>query len=226
MGIAESRRYRDMYVERTMACLAVALLLLATVFRLWPVSSTERSLPAYIVGEHDVVALEEIQPTTQAASLRPPPPPLPPIAVEDPYELEFEEPDLDFDMTLPEIAGPPSTGRDQIGDQPPGTRVAAEAARPVRFVEPEYTRDARRRNVRAQIVVEVTVDELGRVADSRILERYLFTEAESSPRPVAQIGFGLEESALSAADRFLFRPAQYRGEAVRSRYQLRFSFGV
>jgi periplasmic protein TonB len=208
-----------------MACVAAVLLVLIVVVRYWPSDFRGGTMPTYLAAELETVALEDILPTSQTASERPPPPPLPPIPVEEPPDLVFDDV-LNFDVNLPDMPGPPSDGRDFTGDDRTGSASTARSARPVRFVEPEYTRDARRRNIRAQIVVEVTVDERGRVVDKRILERYMAGGSSSALESVTQIGFGLEESALSAAERFLFRPAEFRGEPVRSQYQLRFSFGV
>jgi periplasmic protein TonB len=224
MGQKSSKEYRSRHVERSMGSLAVAIVVLILIVRFWPISTYEQENVSFAAGDQEEFAMEEIQQTSQAAPLRPPPPPLPPVAVEDPPDLEFDEA-LDFDITLPTITGPPAEGRDESGDGPPGARATAQSARPVRFVEPEYTRDARRQNIKAQIVVEVTVDEQGRVAASRVIERYLLGD-DSQASPVSRIGFGLEEAAIYAAERFLFRPAQFEGEAVRSQYQLRFSFGV
>lgn len=208
-----------------MASVASTLLLMIMIVQYWPAGGSGMQLPVFGASEQEVLAIEDILPTSQAALERPPPPPLPPIPVEEPPELDVDE-QLDFDVTLPDIPGPPSDGRDFFGDAVSESSSSARSARPVNFVEAEYTRDARRRNIRAQIVVEVTVDERGRVVGRRILGRYMAGGNETTLEAVSQIGFGLEESALTAAERFLFQPAEFRGEPVRSQYELRFSFGV
>jgi periplasmic protein TonB len=225
MGLVEAKRYRAAHATRIMTSIALAMVGLIVLIRVWPPPSGQVTRVTFLGADHESIALEDIVPTRQAAAVRPPPPPLPPIAVEDPVELEFDD-IPDFDASIPDLLGPPSVGRDVAGDEAIGSSTRAQSARPVRFVEPEYTRDARRRDIKAHIVVEVTVDERGRVESSRILERYLVANSAGTLEAVPQIGFGLEESALSAAQRFLFRPAEFRGEPVRSQYQLRFSFGV
>ena len=103
---------------------------------------------------------------------------------------------------------------------------ADSGPKPVRIVEPEYTREARRRNVRAEIVVEVLVDERGQVAEARVIERYLLNKNEDDKEAVAEVGYGLEEAAQEAALRWMFRPARERGKAVRSYTNVTFSFGI
>ncbi|MFV1981585.1 MAG: energy transducer TonB [Rhodothermia bacterium] len=41
-----------------------------------------------------------------------------------------------------------------------------------------------------------------------------------------RVGFGVEEAALSAADRWRFRPARHGGRVVQTYYTLTFRFGV
>jgi protein TonB len=136
----------------------------------------------------------------------------------DDYELELPD---DF-LVYSEDEG---DGTDAPEGEPSGTLPDLIEPRPVRIVEPEYTREAQRRKIRAEIVVEVFVDARGKVSESRVLERYLLDDEEER-EPVSILGYGLEESALSAAERCLFRPARFGGRAVSGYKTLRFSFGV
>ena len=71
------------------------------------------------------------------------------------------------------------------------------------------------------------VDEKGRVEASKVLERFLLGNKKDDPKqPVNLLGYGLEEAALSAAGRWLFRPARKNGTPVRSYHALTFRFGV
>ena len=71
------------------------------------------------------------------------------------------------------------------------------------------------------------VDEKGRVEATKVLERFLLGSKKDDPkRAVTLLGYGLEEAALSAAGRWLFRPARKNGTAVRSYHALTFRFGV
>jgi outer membrane biosynthesis protein TonB len=96
--------------------------------------------------------------------------------------------------------------------------------RAIRFAEPEYPEEARRRGLRAEVVVEVEVNEKGRVVDTIVLERYVWDE--DTKAPVERLDFGLEEAALAASTRWLFQPAREGGFPVRSRTALTFRFGL
>jgi protein TonB len=74
--------------------------------------------------------------------------------------------------------------------------------------------------------VEVLIDEKGRVIESKIVDRFIYEDKDEPPTPVARIGYGIEEAALTAADRWRFRPARHGGRAVQTYYTLTFRFGV
>lgn len=209
-----------------MLCLAAALLLLIGLVRLWPASSGPADL-TYSATGRETIQIEEIQPTSQARALRPPPPaPLPPVVVPDDAIDEVEP--LDFtDATLPIV----EPGEDD--EQQPGTSAQAVSARLpdvnarlLRYVEPDYPRAARRNEVRARVVVEVHVSASGRVEAATIIDRMLLDESGQPRGPVSRLGYGLEDAALSAARRCLFRPAEANGEPVPTRTTLTISFGT
>lgn len=223
--------YRRNHRLHVLASLAVSLALVVAAVRLWPAAGPAADEPLrFDTRAREVIAIEEVQPTAQGESAPPPPPaPAPPVVVPDDVVLEEDELDLDVSENL--IAAEP-------GDRPPGpVGPAGPPAGPrsvqpevgpktVRFVEPEYTREARRRKIRAEVVVEVRVDERGRVTESRIVERFLLGKDAAEKQPVAEVGYGLEEAALSAAGRWIFRPARQDGRPVASYTTLTFTFGV
>lgn len=214
---------RDGYRIRILSSLAAALLMMIVLVRSWP--SPERSAvePSLVGRSDESIRIEEIRPTRQSRDLRPPPPaPLPPVVVPD--DVILEQPDLDLSELYIPIREP--THAEAAGTAGPEGEVMAEGPKPVRFVEPEYTREAQRRRIRAEVVVSVYVDEHGRVQDVRVLERYLLGRDESPRELVSSIGYGLEEAATSAAERWLFRPAQRNGEPVRGETTITFRFGV
>lgn len=222
-----SYEQRQAYPLRIMACLAGSLALLIGVFVFWPPPSPDApGDEPYSVRAQEVIAIEEIAPTRQQQRRPPPPAPLPPVAVPD--DRIFEEQPLTLDDTFFPIDEP---GEDELfvegteGNQT-STQAVEIGPKPVRFVEPEYTREARRKRIRAEVVVEVLVDERGRVQQTQILERYLLGEEGTAREAVGALGFGLEEAALAAAERWLFRPARKNGEPVQSFTTLTFSFGV
>jgi protein TonB len=141
-----------------------------------------------------------------------------------------EEIIADFELDIPEdfLAYSEDDGESEDlpeGRQSAGTLPDLIEPRPVRIVEPEYTREARRKKIRAEVVVEVLVDERGRVSKARVLERFVLGK-DDEKEPVSLLGFGLEESAVAAAERCVFRPARFGGKTVPGYKTLRFSFGV
>jgi TonB family protein len=66
-------------------------------------------------------------------------------------------------------------------------------------VKAEYTEEARRRNIRGNVVLEVVVRNDGTVGDVRVLQG---------------LGSGLEARAISAVRQWKFSPAMRRGQAV------------
>ncbi len=222
------QHYRELHTIRVMAGLATSLLLLVALVNLWPVPS-EPPPPdrIYTTRGPETILIEEIVQTNQRRRMPPPPAPLPPIIV--PNDVIIEEA-LDFtDSFLP--IEEPSIDKDFTPGQPEGqtasmARVTTDP-KPVRIVEPEYTRAAKKKKIRAEVVVEVLVDEKGRVEASKVLERFLLGNKKDDPKqPVNLLGYGLEEAALSAAGRWLFRPARKNGTPVRSFHALTFRFGV
>ncbi len=226
-GKREANGRQASYVIRVQASLACSLLVLVLAVELWPVpkAADPRDI-IHATREVEIVLLDDIVPTRQRRQPPPPPSPLPPVVVPDDRILE-DDLDLEDIALVPEDPGagllPEPTPGDPSGDASSGIR-AESAPKPVRIVEPEYPRAARRRNIRAEIILSVIVDRLGRVEDATIVERYILDE--ETREPVTELGYGLEESALSAASRWLFRPAQKDGQAVRSQHELSFKFGV
>jgi protein TonB len=201
-----------------------SLLVLVGAIKLWPMPSPEPNPDVtYSVGQ-DVIEVEEILPTRQAQKAPPPPAPPPPVVVPNDALLE----DFDLDLTDSFIITEEPGDDDLLVDGVDGERSAAAVVevgpKPVRFVEPEYTREARRKNVRAEVIVQVTVDARGRVEATQIVDRYVL--ADEGRQQVGELGYGLEEAALTAAERWLFRPASRNGEPVTSTTTLTFSFGV
>jgi TonB family protein len=98
---------------------------------------------------------------------------------------------------------------DEAGAEP-GTGIVH---RPVALlvVNPEYTERARRAKVKGKVVVETIVDEEGCVVQAKILKR---------------LALGLDQAALDAARRWVFRPAIFEGKPVKVYYTLTVNFAV
>ena len=214
------------YHVRFLVCLVAVLLIAVAGILGWPTrpASPESSRPVRI-AEQETITLEDIHPTRQSNPRPPPPAPLPPVIT--PTDEWLEEVEIVEEFLLLDDPGDDDanleTALEEAAREPSGTSIGP---RPVRFVEPEYTRGARRRKIRAEIVVRVFVNKQGDVEESTIIARYLLGADGSTRTPVDMLGYGLEESALSAAERWVFRPARERGEAVASHKDLTFTFGT
>lgn len=218
----------ESYRLRILACTAAALLIVIASVHLWPPPDADRnSAVDYRISDQEVIEIEEIQPTAQ--NQQAPPPPAPPIPIVVPDDTFLDEHEIDFsDAPALEVEEPGqdvklADGPTDIEQAPAGPTVGPKA---VRFVEPEYTREARRRRVRAEVVVEVLVGDGGRVLETRIEERFLLDRNGTAKTPVQEVGYGLEEAALSAARRWIFRPARENGKPISAYTTLTFTFGV
>ena len=213
----------DYYMVRVLAGVIAAQVLILLCIKLWPLPLAPKPLNV-VYSNPETIQMEEVVSTRQTRKAPPPPPPLPPVVRPENVILE-EELMLDFDplaVTGPDIAELPP---DTEGSPSSGTTIS-EPPKPVRIVTPEYPRSARRRKIRAEIVIAVVVDKRGRVQSPQIFERYMLNEKENTRTLVDKLGYGLEEAAISAALRSLFRPARKEGVAVDSEHRLSFKFGV
>lgn len=214
------------YRIRILTCVAAALLVVLGAVHLWPLPDVAETRPVYRNQPLEAIQLEEIHPTRQADAV--PAPPAPPIPILVPDDYELEETTIEFSDNLLPVDDPGEDAEQGEGDSDessgePGVTVGPKT---VRFVEPEYTREARRRRIRAELVVRVLVDEHGQVEEATIVERFLINQDGITKTPVSAIGYGIEDAALSAADRWMFRPARKDGMPVASHTLLVFSFGV
>ncbi len=193
------------------------------VVRFWPLPDDDEPRFNFRLPGQETIEIEQILPTKQIRKKPPPPPPSLEVVVADDEIIE------DYELDLPEelIVFTEGTGDESdVDDGAPASGLPdLIEPRPVRIVEPQYTREAQRRKIRAEVVVEVLVDERGQVSTARVIERFLLDKDEKR-EVVGELGFGLEESAIDAARRCLFRPARYGGRPVSGSKTLRFSFGV
>lgn len=213
---------KEGYRLRLLGTLAATLTLLIAAVRMWPPPDEHDRGPSQMSARQEAIQIEEMRPTRQQSN-QPPPPvaPLPPVIVADDVILEQGELDLSDRLPAIETSGTMSRSTDDID-----AVTSFEGPRPIRVVEPEYTRAAHRRRVRAEVVVGVRIDERGRVEEAWVLKRFLLGGDDEPRREVEELGFGLEEAAMSAAQRCLFRPARRNGVAVASETTLGFGFGV
>ena len=220
------KRMRE-YRIRILSSLAVSLLLIWGGFRWWPLPQNEGPADInYDVRGQEFITMEEITQTKQETKKPPPPPPVHPVIVPD--DILLEDIDLEFSDDFLALE---DTGEDV--EETTGTTVgdnmsirADSGPKAVRIVQPEYSREARRRNIRAEVVIEVLVNERGQVTEVKVVGRYLLSKDLKEREAVALIGYGVEEAAEKAAAGWQFSPAREGGKMVRSYTRLTFSFGV
>ena len=211
------------YHERVMGALVVVLALALLVVRGWPVDTPSPAADLFRDRPDDRIQVRDIRPTSQSQERNPPPPaPLPPVVVPDEVlvkeELEFGDAELRVDT-------PEDDARLQAGaEQATAARQPDTGARLLKNVQPTYPSAARDDEVRARIQVEVQIGTQGRVQSATVRRRWRLRE-DGVAEPVDRLGYGLEEAALAAAQRSLFRPATHQGTPVVSRKVLTFTFG-
>jgi TonB family protein len=93
--------------------------------------------------------------------------------------------------------GPGSGGGTGGGPYRPGSGISPP--RLLREVKPDYTEEARQRNIEGEVVLEIVVRQDGSVGDIKLIDG---------------LGYGLNERAMAAVRQWRFSPAQRRGAAV------------
>ena len=107
-----------------------------------------------------------------------------------------------------EIGGPGTIPAD---DAP--IPVGGEVLRPeiIHRVQPQYTELARKTRLQGTVIVQAVIDEQGRVVDIKVLKK---------------LGMGLDQEAVDAVGQWRFKPATFRGKAVKVYYSLTVNFQV
>jgi len=225
--IDSASRAESHYHIRMLGSILGTLMGLLLLVVIWPVPDPDdASDQIFDTRAREAITLEMIEPTSQIAKPPPPPAPIPPVEVPDDVVLEEIELDVPDEVSIDtgedvtvEAEGPVETG-------PAFIAQADVSPKPVRFVEPEYSKEARKNKIRARVTVEVLVDEKGRVRESRVIDRFVLGKNDDPPQPVEKLGYGLEEAAEAAAMRWQFRPGRHKGRVVQTYATLTFSFGV
>lgn len=212
------------YGPRVMTATVAVLLLMTALVRWWPAPTGQKPPPLFREHPSERIQIRDVTPTSQSQELTPPPPaPLPPVVVPNDVlirdEFEIGESDLQIEMPGDDERLQEGTNRATAGRQPDTD------ARLLRNVQPNYPAAARKDHVRARIEVEVEVAKNGRVRNAQVRRRWLLGDGGTS-QPVSTLGYGLEEAALAAAQRSLFRPARANGQPVSTRKVITFTFGA
>lgn len=214
---------RMAYYRRVMTATAVVLAILIALVRWWPAPHAGTDERRFDDRPADRIQVREIQPTSQSKEKIPAPPaPLPPVVV--PNDVLVKEP-IEFGEAELHVDEPEDDNELQEGaDRATAARQPDTGARLLKNVQPNYPSAAQDEDIRARIAIEVQISESGVVEDATIQGRWRLS-SNGSPHPVTELGYGLEESALAAAQRSLFRPAEAQGQPVSTRKVITFTFG-
>lgn len=186
-----SLKFRYPVIVRTTGLLGILLLIGA--FLVFP-----RFVNDMVLEETHQVVIEQIDiPATQQVN-RPPPPSRPAIPVES------ESEDIAEDLTIEETSFEDFEAWDAPPPPPSGPQVKFipydEAPQPLSAIKPEYPEIAKEAGIEGMVIVQVFVDEKGRVQDMTVLKGIPNT--------------GLDEAAMEAIRSTRFKPAKQRDRAV------------
>ena len=175
---------------------------------------------------HRLADLRPMPPEPPPTDVEPPPPqpqaptpiPVPDFTVDEP-PLETEPPPLPVPDDVPDVpvmlvddAPPPLPTPEPAEPAEEGPIYVVGAVEPPVKLEapaPAYTELARRARAEGKVIVQVVIDEEGRVTDVKVLRA---------------VGFGLTEAAVQAVERWRFEPARLEGRAVSVYYNLTVRF--
>lgn len=157
-----------------------------------------RNFEVVVLEEADQVIIEQIDiPQTQQIDL-PPPPARPSVPIES------ENEDLAEDLTIEETDLENFQAWDAPPPPPEGPRVKFipydEPPKPLTPISPKYPEIAQEAGIEGTVIVQVFVDEKGRVQETMILKGIPNT--------------GLDEAAIEAIRVTKFKPAKQRERAV------------
>jgi TonB family protein len=94
-------------------------------------------------------------------------------------------------------------------DPQPAARPAVVPPKLIQFVQAPYPAEAEKAGITADVVLRLTIDELGTVTAAEVVE---------------PAGNGFDEPAREAASKFVFEPATRDGKAIKAKILYRYSF--
>jgi len=173
----------------------------------------------YELAQQEIVQMEEIKQTTQ--EMKAPPPPRPPVPVEVPNDVIFEDIELDLDVTLDldaeilDIPPPPPTPVVEEEEEEPEIFVVVEQMPAIiggteRIYELlDYPEIARQAGMEGMVVVQVVIRPDGTPSD---------------PVIARSAGDVLDLAAREAVMQLTFTPGKQRGKAVSVRLAIPIRF--
>ena len=211
------------YHHRVMVTLIVAEIILIGVFRWWPQQKKVVEPISYF--ENEAVQVEEMVVTRQTNAPASPPKPQVPIPVpSDQYiEEDIEFPNLENLISFDSLGLAHSTG--QTGNEERISGNPDRRPRIVRIVEPTLSTAAKNSGIKAQVLVNFTVNKNGDVIEAVIAELRLYKGGGETYEVVNNLDYNIIQSVLEAAFKWKFRPAIEDGASVGAYVQDVFSIG-
>lgn len=126
-----------------------------------------------------------------------------PIRLDDEIEPDIDMPDTDIIFDIP--SGPPPK-------EPEGPiRVGGDVKKPEKISgpQPQYTEIARKARIQGVVIVEAIINKQGNVTNVKVLK----------PLPM-----GLDQAAVDAVKKWVFKPATLNGKPVEVYYNLTVNF--
>ncbi|NOY76862.1 MAG: energy transducer TonB [Calditrichaeota bacterium] len=201
MEISERLKFKLDYKKRLELGLVISLLLLIVAFQGFKRFQSKRELPK---AEKVIIKAEEIPPTEQIN--RPPPPERPavPVPTEDedvPEDVTIESTNIDFNEEPPPPPPPPEEESETpifVAYDSPPEPIGGFGAIQKNLKYPEIARKA---GVEGTVIIQVLIDEKGRVIKTKVLK---------------SLGNnGCDEAAISAIRKTRWKPAMQRDKPVK-----------
>lgn len=199
----------------------VSQLFLLCIVKWWPVY-VEYSVPDFDFTRETKIFTEQMIPTRQVTGpARPPLPQIPvPVPNDEVIEEEIEIQDIGHILSLEPI-GDAILGQQGDGDEVVGS--PQRRPRVVKIVEPIMPENARKDNIKAEVLITFLIDREGKIEEYFVSE---IREYKSGGYTVVKsIGYGIIESAMEAAAQWTFKPALNDGKEVKAYTTQIFSFG-
>jgi len=136
--------------------------------------------------------IEEVAPERAPVKPTEPPPPVPPPPPPERLRDPLIGPGTGTEIGPPRLDAPTGPGSD-------GGLIDGDAL-PIVKVRPVYPARAQQQGIEGHVLVQFTIDELGRVVDVQVVE--------AEPRGM------FERAALKAVERFRYKPRVVNGEAT------------
>jgi len=232
--IPKHSTYDMLYRNRIKVGVIVIQILFILLFRFWPESKWQPTVFEVSYDDRQIMVIDLAAITEQAS---PPPSPARPYVPINPILDPVIDVTQELDLRVEPISAVPMEGVGTGAGQGSGTgsgdgtgeaRLAQRPARPpsvVRIVEPVIPEEARKAKIRAEITVRFLVGADGLVEDAEIAEIKIYDNRTKEFVLSNDIGYGLKDVTLQAAQSWRFRPAEDGGEKVKAWSRHLFTFG-